>query len=145
MGTRSQLSIGFVTVARRDKTPALYRFSGGSVQRFAAGAAVDLHLFRSTVIVDQNAQKYSPFAALADAPLRILRSGCFAIARLSRNGCHCLMNLVRCQSRTVASCRPRPIAPFPSPLPSEPCAVIVRKLHLCRRALRSSLARLLRH
>ena len=55
---------GFVTVARRDKSPPLDRFSGGSVQRFAAGAAVDLHMFRSTLIVDQNAQNYSALHGL---------------------------------------------------------------------------------
>ncbi len=64
------------------KSPPLDRFSGGSVQRFAAGAAVDLHLFRSALIVDQHAQNYLPFTALAASALRVIRSAVFRYSAL---------------------------------------------------------------
>ena len=45
---------GFVTIASRNKAPPLDRFRRGAVQRLASGAVVNLHLFRSTMIVNQH-------------------------------------------------------------------------------------------
>ncbi len=84
MGTRSQLSNGLVAVARGMKTPAPQRFSCGSVERLAAGAAVDLHFFGSTVLVDEHAEQHSTFAALAAGAVRIVRPRCVAITRLDQ-------------------------------------------------------------
>src|SRR6266498_5293456 len=74
-----------VAVTRRMKAPAFYRFGGGAVERIAAGAVVDFHLFRTALIVDEHAQEHATFAAVAARALRIIRSRRFAIARLRQS------------------------------------------------------------
>jgi hypothetical protein len=45
-----------IAVTRWMKTPVSYRFGSGAVERIVAGAAVDFHLFRMALIVDEHAQ-----------------------------------------------------------------------------------------
>src|SRR6266576_1872630 len=90
---------GFVTIASRNKPPALDRFRGGAVQRLAPGAVVDLNLFGSTMIVNQHTEKHSPFTTLISSALRVSRSRCFAVARSNQPSA--------VSSRTVAAAEPR--------------------------------------